>query len=49
MSLVEVNLSSCCFLTPTAKHRLNEELNMIISHPNIGGKKQQLCFWLQLC
>lgn len=34
---MEVNLSSCCFLTPIMKHRFNEELNMIISYPNTGG------------
>lgn len=39
MNLVGVNLSACCFLTPTAKHRFNEELNMIISYPNIEGEK----------
>lgn len=46
MSLVEVNLSSCFFLIPAAKRRFNEELNMIISCPNIGAEKQQLCLWL---
>lgn len=44
MSLVEINLSSWCFFTPTAKHGFNEEMNMITSSPKIGGKKTATMF-----